>query len=190
MAQYYLAVDGQQIGPLEINQLISSGMTRNTMVWTNGMANWTPAGNIPELAHLFAAPTPSAYPPAAAYGTQSSGYGYGASPSSAYGVFGAYQQPSGSAVDKQKVDYFIMTNKDNFPAEQLPLIQQALMRLDESTFNNVSMMQFKSPMTASCSLSSAGVWESTASISMILVWELESFVPLAGVVFGLLSTCS
>lgn len=152
MAQYYLAVDGQQVGPLEINQLIPSGMTRNSMVWTNGMANWTQAGNVPELAHLFVAPTPSVYPAAAAYGAQNSGYG--ASPSSAYG---AYQQPSGSAVDKQKVDYFIMTNKDNFPAEQLPLIQQALMRLDESTFNDVSMMQFKSPMTALLLSISCGV---------------------------------
>lgn len=148
MAQYYLAVNGQQVGPLDVNQLISSGMTPNSMVWTEGMANWTQASSVPELAHLFAAPASPAYPPAPApapgYGAQGPGYG----PQGA--AYGAYQNPaaSGPGVNKQKVDYFIMSNKDNFPADKLPVIQQALARVDESTLNNLSMMQFKSPMTA------------------------------------------
>ena len=43
---------------------------------------------------------------------------------------------------------FIMTNKDNFPAEKLPLIQERLSQLDESTFNSVTMLSYKNPMTA------------------------------------------
>ena len=158
MAQYYLAVNGQQVGPLDVNQLIPSGMTRNSMVWTEGMATWTQAGAVPELAHLFDAPSPSAFPPPPAgggYGTPGGGYGtpgggYG-SPGGGYGTpgsaYGAYQQPLGG-VNKQKLDFFLMTNKDNFPTDKIPVIQQALSRLDEATFNNVTMLQFKSPMTA------------------------------------------
>lgn len=132
MAQYYLSVNGQQLGPFEVNQLIPNGMTQNTMVWTNGMPSWAPASSVPELAQLFMAPPASSVPP------------FGAN------AYGAYSQPSapGIGVDKQKLDFFIMSNKDNFPTDKLPVIQQALARLDEGSFNNISMMQFKSPMTA------------------------------------------
>lgn len=156
MAQYYLAVNGKQVGPLEVNQLISSGMTRDSLVWTDGMPNWAQAGTVPELAHLFAAPPAAPVPPASpvgapAYGPQAPAYGAQAP---AYGPqapsYGAFQNPvaSGPTVDKQKVDFFLMSNKDNFPADKLPAIQQALSNVDENTFNNISMLQFKSPMTA------------------------------------------
>lgn len=139
MAQYYLAVNGQQLGPFEVNQLIPNGMTQNTMVWTDGMPSWAPAASVPELAQLFMAPPAAPAPPMGA-------------PAPSYGApaYGAYQQPaaSGFGVDKQKIDFFIMSNKDNFPVDKLPVIQQALSRMDESTFNNISMLQFKSPMTA------------------------------------------
>ncbi len=139
MAQYYLAVNGQQLGPFEVNQLIPNGMTQNTMVWTDGMPSWAPAASVPELAQLFMAPPAAPAPPMGA-------------PAPSYGApaYGAYQQPaaSGFGVDKQKIDFFIMSNKDNFPVDKLPVIQQALSRMDENTFNNISMLQFKSPMTA------------------------------------------
>ena len=145
MAQYYLAVNGQQLGPFELNQLIPNGMTQNTMVWTDGMPTWAPASSVPELANLFAPPAAPAYPPTP-----------GPAPAPGYGTYqqqtayGAYQQPaaSGFGIDKQKIDFFIMSNKDNFPVDKLPIIQQALGRMDEGTFNNLSMLQFKSPMTA------------------------------------------
>lgn len=136
MAKYYLSVNGQQVGPLDVNQLIPSGMTQSSMVWTEGMPSWTQASNVPELAHLFAAPSAFSPNPAPAYGA----------PGQAYG---AYQQPAaGPAANKQKVDFFMMSNKDNFPSEKLAVIQQALSRLDENTFNSVSMLQFKNPTTA------------------------------------------
>lgn len=145
MAQYYLAVNGQQLGPFDVNQLMANGLTQNSYVWTEGMPNWAPASSVPELASLFAAPAAPAYPPTP-----------GPAPAPGYGAYqqqtayGAYQQPaaSGFGVDKQKIDFFIMSNKDNFPADKLPVIQQALARVDESTFNNLSMLQFKNPMTA------------------------------------------
>ncbi len=139
MAQYYLAVNGQQLGPFDVNQLIPNGMTGNTMVWTDGMPAWAPASSVPELAALFAAPS---IPP-----TPGPAPGFGGYQQQAYG---AYQQPNafGGGIDKQKIDFFIMSNKDNFPVDKLPVIQQAMARMDEGTFNNISMLQFKNPMTA------------------------------------------
>lgn len=145
MAQYYLAVNGQQLGPFEVNQLIPNGMTRETMVWTQGMPTWVQADSVPELASLFVAPAAPVYPPTPG---PAPGPGYGGYQQQ--GAYGAYQQPnaSGFGVDKQKIDFFIMSNKDNFPVDKLPIIQQALGRMDEGSFNNLTMLQFKSPMTA------------------------------------------
>ena len=59
MKQYYY-VDGnnQQQGPIDAAQLPSFGVTTKTLVWCEGMANWQVAGEIPELASLFAAKQP------------------------------------------------------------------------------------------------------------------------------------
>lgn len=62
MTQYYAYVGGQQLGPMPIPQLaqyVQSGqIDRNTLVWCNGMANWTAAGTVAELSQLFGAPVP------------------------------------------------------------------------------------------------------------------------------------
>jgi membrane protease subunit (stomatin/prohibitin family) len=55
---YFVAVEGQQKGPLTLDQLraeVSAGrLQRNTLAWKNGMANWTAIDQIPDLASLFA----------------------------------------------------------------------------------------------------------------------------------------
>ena len=54
---YMLAINGQQAGPFgwaQLQQLVQQGqLTQQTYVWTQGMANWTPAGQVVELAPLF-----------------------------------------------------------------------------------------------------------------------------------------
>ena len=61
--KYYIAENGNQVGPLEINQLLSRGVTVNTLVWHEGMTEWAPAGSVPELAQLLgAAPVPPQQP--------------------------------------------------------------------------------------------------------------------------------
>jgi len=65
---FHVAVGQQQTGPFEIaglqQQAASGSLTRGTLVWRAGMAQWTPAGDVPELSALFAnAPPP--VPPAA-----------------------------------------------------------------------------------------------------------------------------
>ena len=50
---YYIDKNGQQQGPVEINELIKSGITRNTKVWKQGMADWQEANALPELSDLL-----------------------------------------------------------------------------------------------------------------------------------------
>ncbi len=60
--QFYLAVNGQQAGPFAIDalrqQVAGGQLTPETLVWKQGMANWTPAGKVLELSDLFGAAPP------------------------------------------------------------------------------------------------------------------------------------
>lgn len=61
--QYFVAVNGQQQGPYDMatltNMVQQGSLTKETLVWKNGMANWTPAGQVQELTSVF----PVAPPP-------------------------------------------------------------------------------------------------------------------------------
>lgn len=63
-AAFHVFVNGQQYGPYQpqqIGQMAQQGqITPETQVWKPGMAGWTPASSVPELANLF---QPSAPPP-------------------------------------------------------------------------------------------------------------------------------
>ncbi len=60
--RYFLAVNGQQKGPFGISDLsshIDSGqLTRQTLVWTEGMAEWKPAAQVDDLSGLFTGSPP------------------------------------------------------------------------------------------------------------------------------------
>lgn len=60
--QYHVSSNGQQSGPFNMQQLQEMAgngqLTKDTYVWKQGMANWELAGNIQELASLFAPPMP------------------------------------------------------------------------------------------------------------------------------------
>jgi membrane protease subunit (stomatin/prohibitin family) len=62
LSQYYVAVNGQQTGPFaeqQLSQMIQGGqVTKDTLVWKNGMAAWTAADQVPEVAKLFASVPP------------------------------------------------------------------------------------------------------------------------------------
>jgi membrane protease subunit (stomatin/prohibitin family) len=64
---YMVATNGQQSGPYnmqQLQQLAQNGqLTSQTYVWKQGMANWTPAGQVQELANLFPPAVPG-MPPA------------------------------------------------------------------------------------------------------------------------------
>jgi membrane protease subunit (stomatin/prohibitin family) len=60
---FFVAVNGQQQGPFDLGALTQrqqqGQLTKETLVWAQGMANWTPAGQVSDLASLFAnAPPP------------------------------------------------------------------------------------------------------------------------------------
>ena len=64
---YHISVNGSQAGPFNMQQLAqmaqSGQLTQQTYVWKQGMANWEHAGNVAELAALFAPPAPGSVPP-------------------------------------------------------------------------------------------------------------------------------
>jgi membrane protease subunit (stomatin/prohibitin family) len=55
---FHVAIGGNQAGPFDmgtLSQQAGSGqLTRDTLVWKAGMAQWAKAGDVPELGHLFA----------------------------------------------------------------------------------------------------------------------------------------
>jgi membrane protease subunit (stomatin/prohibitin family) len=59
---YFIAVNGQQQGPFNLDQLKSgianNQITKDTMVWKQGMANWIKAGENPETSSLFGSVPP------------------------------------------------------------------------------------------------------------------------------------
>lgn len=65
---FFAAINGQQTGPFTIDQLtpkIADGsITQDTLLWSEGMAEWTAATKVAQVSSLFAA-TPPPIPPAA-----------------------------------------------------------------------------------------------------------------------------
>jgi membrane protease subunit (stomatin/prohibitin family) len=64
---FFVAVNGQQSGPFDLNilsQMAQAGnLTKETLVWKQGMANWSPAGQVAELLNVFGATPPPMPPP-------------------------------------------------------------------------------------------------------------------------------
>jgi membrane protease subunit (stomatin/prohibitin family) len=61
-AMFHVAVGQSQTGPFEMGalqgQVTSGQLTRSSLVWKTGMAQWMKAGDVPELQGLFAAVPP------------------------------------------------------------------------------------------------------------------------------------
>lgn len=67
-ATFHVAVNGQASGPFDLatlqQQAQSGQLTRDSLVWKEGMPQWTKAGDVPELQGLFGA-VPPPVPPSA-----------------------------------------------------------------------------------------------------------------------------
>jgi membrane protease subunit (stomatin/prohibitin family) len=67
-AQWFIGVGGQQQGPFDLaalgQQAAAGTLTRDTLVWKNGMAAWTAAGQVAELSGAFASMPPPLPPQA------------------------------------------------------------------------------------------------------------------------------
>lgn len=59
---YWIIVDDHHDGPYSGRQLVDNGLQPETLVWTDGLPDWTPASEIAELAAMLenrtAAPAP------------------------------------------------------------------------------------------------------------------------------------
>lgn len=51
--QYFIIIDGKQVGPLPKEALLGQGLTPSTPVWREGMPAWETAANLAELSDLF-----------------------------------------------------------------------------------------------------------------------------------------
>lgn len=90
--QYYMHINGVQVGPFEESDLMLNGLTPTTPVWTEGMTGWMPANQVAALAYLFAGQTP---PPD--YGYQPNP-GYGPQPDNGFGSSNRPPMPSTNLV--------------------------------------------------------------------------------------------
>jgi uncharacterized protein (TIGR00266 family) len=66
-AQWYLVVNGAQAGPVPQDEVLArlraGQIDRSTLVFTAGMSNWTPLGEVPQLSGAFAGGAPGVPPP-------------------------------------------------------------------------------------------------------------------------------
>ena len=65
--QYFYAANGQQAGPVTLEQLktlfANRTVNKNTLVWKQGMANWSPLKEVEELKTFLGGSTPPPLPP-------------------------------------------------------------------------------------------------------------------------------
>lgn len=61
---YYIIHNGQQVGPMPKEQLVSYGLCPTSKVWCEGMPNWADASTVPDLQSiLYPQQPPMPYPP-------------------------------------------------------------------------------------------------------------------------------
>lgn len=68
MNKYFYVSDGQSRGPVSPSDLLENGIDKSTLVWTDGISEWTSAGSVPDIAQLFT-PKPSPIPVSASIPT-------------------------------------------------------------------------------------------------------------------------
>ena len=61
--KYFIIENNQQAGPLSIYELKDKGLASDTLVWTEGMKDWTPAWQVDELKNFLYNTTSTSTPP-------------------------------------------------------------------------------------------------------------------------------
>ncbi len=66
-ASFFVLINNEQLGPFDLTQLAQMAqqgqLTRDIMVWKQGMAQWQKAGEVPDMTSVFGAPPPPPQPP-------------------------------------------------------------------------------------------------------------------------------
>ena len=58
MKHYYYADSEQQFGPFTVDELKTKRLKKSTLVWTDGMQDWTSANEIEELKDILISEPP------------------------------------------------------------------------------------------------------------------------------------
>mgnify|MGYP002624153141 CR=1 FL=1 len=58
MKQFFIIKDNKNVGPMPADQLVQYGLAPNSLVWAEGMTEWLPASQVPELAQYLAPAQP------------------------------------------------------------------------------------------------------------------------------------
>lgn len=102
--KYYIAVNGQPVGPYELNDLLKYGLTMNSLLWNETMSGWTEASNVPEAMSFLRGAASQSIPPLPPQPPQPpqprQQYGYSQQP---------YQQPMGPMPDTHMVGAILIT---------------------------------------------------------------------------------
>lgn len=53
MSQYYYTDGHERFGPYTLEELNGRGLTRETLVWKDGLQDWVPAAQLPELVPML-----------------------------------------------------------------------------------------------------------------------------------------
>lgn len=95
---YFILINNQQQGPYTLDELRSRNITSATLVWREGMADWTPAWKVAELVSLFHADaadnaqTPPPPAPSAGAAQQGASAAQGGASSQQAGAGSSYAQ--------------------------------------------------------------------------------------------------
>jgi hypothetical protein len=82
---YFADATGTQRGPVPAEQLVSNGVTSETLVWADGMPNWVRADSLPDLRPYFSQPAPFQNPAYTSF-NQPLGYSTAANSSNGMGI--------------------------------------------------------------------------------------------------------
>lgn len=78
---YYIIHNGQQVGPMPKEQLVSYGLCPTSKVWCEGMPNWADASTVPDLQSILYPQQPPTPQPPHQGGYQQPQPPYGGAPS-------------------------------------------------------------------------------------------------------------
>lgn len=80
--EWYLSINGNQYGPMPIDQLISQAPNAEALVWKDGMSDWQPLYTVPELMMKFNEQKQSTQQPVQPQYSATQPHGYGGRPMS------------------------------------------------------------------------------------------------------------
>lgn len=152
--KYFIHINGQQQGPFEEKELLLHGVTAQTPVWCEGMAEWQPAGQVAALSYLFASNAqPTQYPQQPQYQQPQ---------------YGSYSQQQGPMPDNHMVWGILVTIFCCLPFGIVSIIKAA----DVSSKYNTG--DYQGAVEASKSAKNWAMWGAIAGVAGGILYLIAS----------------